>query len=223
MLSRKPDEQRGSDGSYRVEIIRKAIHFCSVAIPIYYFFSPRDVVLRLFVPVAILAVVVDIARHYYAPVESLFYQLFGWLLRSHETNRNRKRLNGATWVLISATLAIWIFPKIIAITGFCVLIVADMTAALIGRRFGRHRFLSKTLEGSAAFFVSALLVVAFLPKIEYAGGEYLIGAAAAMVATITEALPVDIDDNFSVPMSFGAAMWAGYSLFYPSMHIYRFG
>ena len=214
---------QSAHGSYRVEIIRKAIHLCSVAIPIYYFLTPRDVALRLCVPVTVFALIVDVARHYYPPLKKLFNRTFGWLLRSHETDRDRKRLSGATWVLISATLAIWIFPKIIAITGFCVLIVADMAAALIGRRFGRRKFLAKTVEGSAAFFVSALLVVAFLPKIEYAPSEYLIGAGAALVATIVEALPVDLDDNFSVPMSFGAAMWAGYWLVLPAMQIYRFG
>ncbi len=224
MPSRKSDPPpQGKKGSYRVEIIRKAIHLCSVAIPIYYFFTPRDIALRLCIPVTLLAVIVDVSRHYYAPLKKLFHRTFGWLLRSHETDRDRKRLSGATWVLISATLAIWIFPKIIAITGFCVLIVSDMAAALIGRRFGRHTFLAKTLEGSAAFFVSALLVVAFLPKIEYTIGEYAIGAAAALVATVVEALPADIDDNLSVPLSFGAAMWAGYWLLYPAMQIYRFG
>ena len=123
-------------GSYRVEIFRKAIHLSSIAIPIYYFYTPRDVALRLSVPVTLVALFLDIARHYYSPLQSFVYGTFGWLLRSHETDREKKRLNGATWVLISATLAIWIFPKLIAITGFLVLIVADMTAALVGRRFG---------------------------------------------------------------------------------------
>lgn len=174
-------------------------------------------------PVTLAALAVDVARHYYAPLETLFYRAFGWLLRSHESDRDRKRLNGATWVLISATLAIWIFPKIIAITCFCVLIVSDMTAALVGRRFGRHRFLAKTVEGSAAFLLSALVVVAIFPKIEYLPGEYAIGAAAALAATVVEALPVDLDDNFSVPMSFAAAMWAGYWLLFPTLNVYRFG
>jgi len=217
------EARQGSHGSYRVEIIRKAIHLCSIAIPIYYFLTPRTVALRLCATVTVFALTVDIARHYYPPLEQLVNRTFGWLLRSHEADRDRKRLSGATWVLISATLALWIFPKIIAITGFCVLIVADMAAALIGRRYGRHKFLAKSVEGSAAFFLSALLVVTFLPKIEYALSEYLVGAGAALVATIVEALPIDLDDNFSVPMSFGAAMWAGYWLFLPSMQIYWFG
>jgi dolichol kinase len=212
-----------ADGSYRTEVIRKLIHLASVAIPIYYFFTPRDVALELCVPVTLLVLAIDIGRHFYPPLETLFNRLFGWLLRRHETDRERKRLNGATWVLISATLAIWLFPKIIAITGFCVLIIADTTAALVGRRFGHHRFLSKSVEGSAAFFASALVVVALLPKVEYSTGEYVIGAAAALVATVLEALPVDLDDNFLVPIGYSAALWALYLLLYPAMNVYRFG
>jgi dolichol kinase len=212
-----------SDGSYRIELFRKAIHLTSVLIPVFYFYMPRDIALAACVPATLAALAVDMGRHYYAPLERLFNRLFGWLLRSHETDRNRKRLNGATWVMISATLAIWLFPKLIAITGFCVLIVADMAAALVGRRFGRHRFLAKSVEGSAGFFLSALLVVALLPKVDYSAGEYLVGAVAALVATVVEALPVDLDDNFSVPMSFSLAMWAGYLILYPAMEVYKFG
>ena len=46
----------------------------------------------------------------------------------------------------------------------------DAVAALVGRRFGRHRYAvgraRKSLEGSAAFFVVALLVCAVYPRAE---------------------------------------------------------
>lgn len=208
---------------YRAEIARKSIHFCSIVIPIFYFFTPREVALEVFIPLTVITLIVDVARHYYRPLEALFNRTFGQILRSHESDRERKRLNGATWVLISATLAILIFPKLIAITGFLVLIISDMTAALVGKRVGKHRFLSKTREGSLAFFISAVLIIIAVPKIDYIAGEYFIGVCAAAIATVVEALPVDMDDNFSVPMSFGGAMWAGYWLFYPALDIYKFG
>jgi dolichol kinase len=211
------------EDGYRTEIIRKAIHFSSIVIPIFYFFTPREAALEVFVPLTIIALVVDIARHYFEPLELLFNRTFGKILRHHESNRDRKRLNGATWVLISATLAVIIFPKLIAITAFLVLIISDLTAALIGKRFGRHRFLSKTREGSLAFFLSAVVIVAVVPKIDYLFGEYLIGICAAAITAVVEALPIDVDDNFSVPMSFGGMMWLGYWTLFPMLDMYRFG
>ena len=135
----------------------------------------------------------------------------------------RKRLNGATYVLIAATISVLVFPKVIAVTSFTILIISDLTAALVGKRFGKHRFFGKSLEGSAAFLLSALVVVAIVPKVEYRAGEYILQAAAAVVGTIVEALPISVDDNLSIPLSIGLTMWGAYALFYPVMDLYRFG
>jgi dolichol kinase len=129
-------------------------------------------------------------------------------------------LKGATYVLVSAILCMWIFPKVIFITAFAILIVSDTSAALIGRKFGRHPFLSKTLEGALAFLVSALLVVAFAPKIEYLPLEYVIGAIAALVGAIVESASVGVDDNLSIPISVGGVMWVLYLLFLDSVDLY---
>ncbi|MBI4548015.1 MAG: dolichol kinase [Ignavibacteriae bacterium] len=213
----------GIESSYHIELVRKAIHLCSLSIPIFYFFTPKNVALAVFIPLTIAFLVVDVARYYHKPIESWFYTWFGWLLRRRESDREKKRLNGATYVLISATLAIIIFPKFIAVTSFIILIISDLTAALVGRRFGKHKFFEKTLEGSLGFFLSALLVVFLTPKIEYYVGEYLIGALAAAIGTIVEALPIDVDDNLSVPLSVGGILWAAYSIVYPMLNVYKFG
>ena len=141
-------------------------------------------------------------------------------MRSHEHDERSKRLNGATHVLISATLCVIIFPKLITITAFAVLIISDSAAALVGRRFGRKKFLSKSVEGSAAFFLSALVVIAATPKISSGAGEYFIAIVAAAIGTIVEALSVGIDDNLSIPISIGTVMWLLYGLFYPSLNLH---
>jgi len=58
-------------------------------------------------------------------------------------------------------------PKVVFITAFSILIISDSSAALIGRRFGRRKFLRKSLQGAGAFFVTALIVVVLAPKIAY--------------------------------------------------------
>ncbi len=212
-----------AEESFRIELIRKSIHFSSIAIPIFYFYTPRGVALAVLLPVALIVLIVDVARYYHRPTELWFNRTFGWLLRSHESNRNRKRLNGATYVLLAATLAVFIFPRIIAITSFIILIISDVTAALIGKRFGKHPLFHKSWEGTLAFFLSAVVVIAALPKVEYRGEEYLVGILAAAVGTIVESLPIDVDDNLSIPLTVGFVLWAGYALVIPTINIYKFG
>lgn len=205
---------------YKAEIFRKSIHLCSLSIPIIYYFISREKALLLLVPITLIFLVVDLLRHFHASTGKIFYEVFGWMLRSHEFDQTKKRLSGATHVLISATLCVLIFPKLITITSFAILIVSDSAAALVGRRFGRRKFLKKSLEGSAAFFFTALIVIAATPKVSSEAGEYVIAVLAAAFATVIEAMSVGIDDNLSIPISVGIVMWMLYSVFYPSLNLH---
>jgi dolichol kinase len=200
--------------NYRAELLRKAIHLCSLSIPVIYFFISREAALAILIPIATGFLAVDLARYYHPPTAKLFYRYFGWMLRSHEVSGTRKRLNGATYVLFSATLSVLIFPKLITVTAFAILIMSDSAAALIGRRWGKRPLLSKSWEGSLAFFVSALLVVAVAPKYGLGWGEFAIGAAGALVGAVVELTSIHIDDNFSIPLSIGLVMWILYAVFY---------
>ena len=210
-------------GEFRNELWRKAIHLSSMSIPVFYFFTPRDTALAVSAALMVVALALDVGRHYYPPLRRLFHVVVGPLLRRHERDRHAKRLNGGTYVLIAATGSIFLFPKLIAITGFLILIVSDLAAALVGRKFGRRKFLGKSLEGSMAFFATALVVVMATPKIGYATGEYLLGAAAAAAATVVEAGASWIDDNLSIPLTVGFILWAGYIFLFPWLDVYKFG
>ena len=188
---------------YRYEVARKSIHLFSLSIPIIYFFISRQFALCLLLPVTAAFLITDTARYYIPSVSRWFYKWFGWLLRRHETDHKKKRLNGATNVLLSASFCVILFPKIIVLNAFAILIISDTTSALIGRRFGRHRFIGKSLEGSLAFFISAVLVVLIAPKVDYLRMEYALGIIAALVGTVVEALPLKIDDNITIPLSVG--------------------
>lgn len=202
--------------NYQVELVRKGIHLFSLLIPIIYYFVSKSTALSILGPLTAAFLIVDVARYYHRPTGKWFYATFGWLLRSRELDATKKRLNGATYVLLSAILCVFLFPKLITITAFAIMIVSDSIAALVGRKFGRHSFFKKTWEGSAAFFLSAIIVVAIAPKLEYSLGEYLIGIVAGGVGAVIEALSIHIDDNLSIPFAIGLTMWLLYLLFYPS-------
>ena len=99
-----------------------------------------------------------------------------------------------------------------------ILTFADAAAALVGQRFGRHRYRSlacaKSLEGSAAFFTCAalstaglLVLVAALPVTH----AVLIAVALALILTVVEALAWRGLDNLFLPLS---AYWLLNQLLY---------
>ena len=206
--------------SYAAELVRKTIHLSSLSIPIVYFFIAKSAALAILIPLTLAFLAADLTRFFHAPTKKVFEEYFGWLLRMHERDTNARRLNGATYVLLSATICILVFPKIIAITAFTILIISDTSAALIGRKYGRHKFLKKSLEGTVAFFLSALIVVAVTPKIQYLATEYVIGAIAALCGSLIEALPIAVDDNLSIPVGLGVIMWLLYALLLPGVNVF---
>lgn len=198
--------------SFTSEIIRKCIHLASLTIPIAYFYVHREEALLFLVPATLFSIGIDVGRHYIPAIHRMVEQLLGRILRPHE--RRVGLLSGATYVLISALICVAVFPKLITMTAFSILIVSDSSSAIFGRKFGKHRFIDKSLEGTMAFIVTAWLVILIAPKAGPALIEYFIGAFAAVVGGVAEAASVSLhlDDNFSVPISIGITMWGLYWL-----------
>ncbi len=205
---------------YKTELLRKSIHLCSLSIPIVYYFITREQALSVLIPFTIFALVVDITRYFFPPFSKVFYKVFSFMLRKHEMDSKKKNLSGATYVLLAATLVILFFPKLFVIPAIAVLIIGDIFAALIGRKFGKHKFLRKSLEGTLAFFVTGSIVILFTPKVEGSLVEYLIGFAAVAVGAIAENLAYGwTDDNLSIPVSVCLTMALLYYLFMPGISL----
>ena len=214
---------------FKAELVRKGIHLLSLAIPAVYYFIPKTIALWILVPMTLIFVTIDLARYDVPLISRFFYRFFGFLLRRHEMDHKKHALNGATYMLISAVICVIIFPKFIMISSFTVLILADASSAVFGKRFGRHRIfpdkaIPKSYEGSLAFVIAGIVAVALTPKVGYLPVEYLIGIAAAIVAAAAEALSYNIvDDNIAVPIAFGLSMWALYIIFLPHVNLFFLG
>jgi len=205
---------------YKDELFRKLIHLFSLSIPIVYYFIPTETAAIILGILATAALIIDLGRYLHPETGKIFYKMFGFLLREHELDHKKKSLNGATYVLISALISVLIFPKVIFISAFSILIISDSAAALIGRKFGRHKFHSKSLEGTLTFFVSACIVILFTPKVSGFFEEYLIGFIAAFVGAIVENVSSKlVDDNLSIPLSVGFTMWGLYLALLPNLEL----
>ena len=205
---------------YKDELVRKLIHLFSLSIPIIYYFIPQSTAAIILGSLAVFAFTLDLGRYFSPHIGKVFYKLFGFLLRRHEVDSDKKNLNGATYVLLSAVFGVLVFPKIIFITAFSILIIGDTMAALIGRKFGKHKFLYKSFEGTLAFLISSSIVILFTPKVGYFYEEYIIGFVAALVGAIIENISSKyVDDNFSIPFAVGFSMWILYIIFLPNLEL----
>lgn len=205
---------------YKDELLRKLIHLCSLSIPVIYYFITKETAVTILGVLTFIALIIDLGRYFSPGFGKIFYKFFGFLLRVHETDSNKKNLNGATYVLLSALISAIIFPKVIFITAFTILIISDSLAALIGRKYGKHKFLSKSFEGTLTFFISASIVVFLTPKIDGRMIEYFIGLIAALVGTFAENLSYGFaDDNLTIPISIGVTMWLLYGLLVPDLQL----
>lgn len=197
--------------SYKQEILRKSIHLTSLIIPISYIFVDRFNAIMILLPITILTLLLDILSKRNDSVRNFVMKYFGKMLRPHELGEGFV-LNGASWVLLSALLVISIFPKIIAVTAFTILIISDISAALIGRRYGKRPLFDKSWEGTLAFILSGILVVAIYWNIFSAPLVYFyIGSIGAIIGGFVEAASkkMNIDDNLSIPVSVGLIMLLG--------------
>lgn len=200
----------GAQITYANEMVRKAIHLTSLLIPIIYLQIDRRSAVLLLTAMTIVAVVIDVMLQRHPATRTILMPLLGRMLRPHETQGQHLRLNGASWVLISALLTVIVFPKIIAVTAFTVLIVSDSFAALVGRKFGRRRFLDKSIAGSVAFSVTGVATVMVYAQVYELPWTFLLaGSAGAVAGAIAEAASVRLrlDDNLSIPLSVGGTMW----------------
>jgi dolichol kinase len=194
----------------RSELVRKGIHLLSLSIPIGYSAVSRETALLILIPLAAAFVAVDILMHWVRPVRLWFLRWFGFLLRPHELETDRLLLNGASYVLISACLCVAIFPKVVAVTAFAVLIIADIASALAGKLWGHHRFLDKSAEGTLAFFLAATATVGVTGWLLSAPWTFFAaGILSVAVGSLVEAASIRLrmDDNLSIPLSIGAVLW----------------
>lgn len=96
-----------------------------------------------------------------------------------------------------------------------VLALADATAALVGTRFGRHKYFvngdARSVEGSAAFCAVSFAVIAGSLSIHGAGPGHALAVALAVAPALTavEAIATRGYDNLLLPLAgFIALAWA---------------
>ena len=206
-------EDHGNKISFKNELIRKSIHLSSSVVPVLYYFVSRDFALIVLGISAFILISIDLLRRGNEPFRNFYHRFMKPILREHEVQYDKHVFTGGTYIVIAFFLCVLFFPKPVAITSMFVVIFCDSFAAIIGKNWGRHFISNKTFEGSAAFFISGVIIILLTPKVTTSVNEYYIGFAAVFLSTIFELLPVKIDDNISTPIFFGLVYMALLKIF----------
>lgn len=197
-----------ADFSYTAELKRKALHLLALVVPLGIGWLGKPDALYLLVPSAGLALAADTLRAFSSGFNAVIRRIFGPLMRAEELPGvgGGVRINGATWVLVAATLLTLLFPVAIVVPAFVMAMIADAAAALVGRRFGRTPWgrSGRTVEGSAAFLLIGAVILLLFPSVSLPARAG--GLVAATLAEIAPAPLNRVNDNVLVPLVAATAM-----------------
>lgn len=200
-------QQLRNDKAFKKELFRKAIHLSSLWIPAAIYFVPKIVL----IPILLIILGGNVVLEYgnfkkYSWARKSFGVLFFRTLRNKETSREHFQFTGAIYVLLSSLLCLCLFGKEVAAIALTVMLISDSAAALVGRSIGRIKiYKNKTLEGTLAFFLSAVAInLLFWPIYPFSW----VSVAACLTATLAEVYEdkIEIDDNLSVPIFFATVL-----------------
>lgn len=180
-----------------------------ILFPLIYYFSPNKIIVEMFIAYLLgIMTTIEVVRKI-APV-------FWSTMAKHSKGILKEepgRITGTTAYLLSCFIIIAIFEKYIAITAILFLLFGDTSSTIVGIRFGRIKFFGgkKSLEGSLAFLITCLLI-GYLLRFLFPELDFIMILCGSIGATIIEAIPLPIDDNFTVGIGSAIILWVS-SLF----------
>lgn len=150
----------------------------------------------------------EVSRLKNPSINAKLIRFWGPIMRSCEA----ERCSGIPFYLSSSLLAVAIFPQHIAVLSILYLAIGDPIASLMGLTYGQNSWKianGKSLVGTASgmlacAFTTAVFLMAWGYPPALVGGLALLGGLAGGLA---ELLPLEVDDNFSIPMVSGFILW----------------
>ncbi|MDX2082444.1 MAG: hypothetical protein SFV53_00435 [Rickettsiales bacterium] len=193
--------------SLKIQNHRSYLQFLLILVPVIYGILGKSLSVAIFAAITAIVVALDYMRHGNIAVKNLFEKIFNLVLKPEEIAK--QKLSPASWLVIAICVNFLFFSPEIAVTAFLILAISDSSATIIGKKFPSQPFFEKTLNGSIAFLVTAVIILIFCGLIYHARfWFYFFGLFAVVVITLMEARPTftKIDDNFVIPIAFSTVM-----------------
>ena len=192
---------------YRHELYRKSIHLSSLWIPALIYFAAQFTAISIFAVIFVGDALLEYGNYKkWKWARRTFGMLFFKTLRNKERVRTQFQVSGSMYVLAAAIVCTLLFSKPIAMIAMTVMLISDTCAALFGKAFGtRKLYKNKSLEGTTAFFLSALFInMLYEPLFHFTTAGVIACALATMAEMFEDRL--GIDDNLSIPLVIGITL-----------------
>jgi dolichol kinase len=174
-------------------MLRKLFHLTGSIIAIVYLLTDRQTALIVTAGLFVVDIILETLR-----IKGFMKVAF---IEENMKKEESKRVSGSFFYILSGLITIIFFEKNIAVSSLFILSIADPLSSLLGSRFGRVRFLEKSLEGTMTFFIVAFLILRVFSF------SIPIAAAGAAIAALTELFSSQfIDDNLSIPLVTATAL-----------------
>lgn len=155
----------------------------------------------------VLAVVMGIeyARSRWEWVNSIAVKVMGPVMRDTEVTG----LTGIPFYMASCLFSFLIFPRHVTVLAILYLALGDPSSSFFGVLYGRNKiFPNKSLQGTlGGFIVCAIATFVYLHFEAFPAGKVLVlSLLGGFAGAVSELLPLNVDDNFAIPVISGALM-----------------
>lgn len=191
------------------QVSRQIFNWRSIARPlaalfvVISFFVSHNILLYFVGVIALFFIILDLLRLLIGRVNFLFFAK----LKGFFKEKEKAKFSSMTLFLTAVFILYLVFPGNIASVAALFLIFGDLMAKVFGLIFGKTRFVTKTLEGTTAYFIFSLLA-GFIFSL-FTPLPFWILSIGALTAALVEPLSIfGIDDNFTVGLISGSVMYA---------------
>ena len=167
---------------------------------IFYLQTDKKQALTAIGGIALFFLFLDLVRLFSPRINVFFFRKIKKIYKEKE----RKKFSSITIFLFALFLTILLFEKGIAVLAASFLTFGDSFSKFFGLLFGRRRIFEKTWEGSLAH-LNACLISGYL-LLHFVSVPYPAYLLGAFVSSVSEVLPLGIDDNFSVSLLSASTM-----------------
>jgi dolichol kinase len=173
-----------------------------IVFPVLYYFSPNKIIVEMLLLYLLgIMTTLEVMRYISPNLWRTIAEHSKGILKVRQG-----MITGTTALLISNIIVIAFFNKQVAIVSLVYMLFGDTASAVIGTKYGKVKIGDKSLEGSLAFFITTMVIALIFSQWTGIHIHLIILIFGAIAATITEALPIEINDNLTVALAAAIVM-----------------
>jgi len=190
------------------EIARKSVHILAILLIVIYYYAlkyyDKQIALMILTAILIFFLIFEFLRLEVKIKSAFLRNIWSYLKRNKEKNR----MGGEIFLILGVIISLAVFDFRIALAAILMTTIGDLSAALIGKRFGKHFFMKeRAWEGTIAEFsvniiIGIFIFILFAPILSLTQAWTII-LVMALTATIVETFIYTMDDNLMIPLFSG--------------------